>query len=92
MRYEAEADFCWVLLCIRTLYRQIGLRGPKVILTDRAWALINALHALSTLFPGCEHLLCLWHIMKDVQSRCQLSVESDDKWKEWEADWLALIN
>ena len=89
LRNEAEPDFRWVLLCIRTLYRRIGLRGPKVILTDRAWALINA---LGPVFPDCQHLLCLWHIKKDVQSYCQPSFESDEEWKAWEADWLALIN
>ena len=73
-----EPDFHWVLLCIQTLYRRIGLRGPKVILTDRAWVLINT---LGPVFPDCQHLLCLWHIKKDVQSYCQPSFKSDEEWK-----------
>ena len=56
---EKEGDFVWVMRCIRALYRRIGGRAPKVVLTDRALAVINALRDI---FPETKHLLCFWHV------------------------------
>lgn len=75
--------------CIQALFRQLGLRGPKIVLTDRALAVINA---LQDVFPDTKHLLCFWHVNKAVQAYCQLAFETEEEWEQFYAEWLALVN
>ena len=89
LRNEKEGDFRWVMRCIRALYRRLGLRGPKIVLTDRALAVINALRDI---FPDTKHLLCFWHVNKAVQAYCRLAFETEEEWEQFYNDWLALVN
>ncbi|XP_021771806.1 PKS-NRPS hybrid synthetase CHGG_01239-like [Chenopodium quinoa] len=64
MRNECTASYRWVLQRLRVL---IGYdREPSVFLTDRELGLCVALREV---FPGTPHLLCRWHINKDVEAR-----------------------
>ena len=89
LRNEKEGDFRWVMRCIQALFRQLGLRGPKIVLTDRALAVINA---LQDVFPDTKHLLCFWHVNKAVQAYCQLAFKTEEEWEQFYAEWLALVN
>ena len=51
--------------------------GPQVIVTDRHLALMNA---IGIMFPECYHLLCHFHIQKNVQAKCKMLVNSVDAW------------
>ncbi|XP_027940169.1 uncharacterized protein LOC114194244 [Vigna unguiculata] len=51
--------------------------GPQVIVTDRDLALMNA---VGIVFPECYHLLCRFHIQKNVQAKCKMLVNSVDAW------------
>ncbi|XP_021725921.1 uncharacterized protein LOC110693105 [Chenopodium quinoa] len=63
MRNETQASYRWVLQRLRDL---IGYqREPSVFLTDRELGLCAALKAE---FPHTMHLLCRWHINKDVEA------------------------
>ncbi|XP_021764019.1 protein FAR1-RELATED SEQUENCE 5-like [Chenopodium quinoa] len=64
MRNECTANYRWVLQRLRDL---IGFdKEPSVFLTDRELGLVAALREV---FPGTSHLLCRWHINKDVEAR-----------------------
>ena len=74
---EKEGDFVWVMHCIKALYSRIGRQCPKIVLTDRALAVINALREV---LPAAKHLLCFWHINKAVQTYCRLAFEKEEEW------------
>ncbi|XP_021771779.1 PKS-NRPS hybrid synthetase CHGG_01239-like [Chenopodium quinoa] len=64
MRNECTASYRWVLQRLRDL---IGYnKEPTVFLSDRELGLCAALREV---FPGTSHLLCRWHIKKDVEAR-----------------------
>lgn len=47
---------------------------PKILVTDCEPTLMNALEVV---FPNSTHLLCLFHISKNVSMRCKEYVESN---------------
>ncbi|XP_027941045.1 uncharacterized protein LOC114194832 [Vigna unguiculata] len=51
--------------------------GPQVIITGRDLALMNV---VGVVFPKCYHLLCRFHIQKNVQAECKMLVNSVDAW------------
>ncbi|XP_021773618.1 uncharacterized protein LOC110737590 [Chenopodium quinoa] len=64
MRNECTASYRWVLQRLREM---IGYdKEASVSLSDRELGLYAALREV---FPGTSHLLCRWHINKDVEAR-----------------------
>ena len=64
MRSESQESYRWVLQCLRLL---IGHhRESSVLLTDRELGLCAA---LKSVFPNTRHMLCVWHINKDVEAK-----------------------
>ena len=63
MRDESEGTYQWVLTKLRSMLE--GIASPNVIVTDRELGLLNALEVV---FPDCYHLLCLFHINRNVES------------------------
>ncbi|XP_021750193.1 protein FAR1-RELATED SEQUENCE 5-like [Chenopodium quinoa] len=100
MRNECTASYRWVLQRLREL---IGHdKEPSVFLTDRE---LGFCAALREVFPGTSHLLCRWHINKDVEARVtdmfknkRIGVSfKNDKWKRimdaaTEADYNAAVD
>ena len=68
LTHEEEEDYIWVLRWIRDLYDEYNLPKPESITTDKAGGLHNA---CSIVWPDVPHLLCRWHINKDVKAYCQ---------------------
>ncbi|XP_021752536.1 protein FAR1-RELATED SEQUENCE 6-like [Chenopodium quinoa] len=64
MRNECTGSYRWVLQRLRELIRYD--KEPSVFLTDRELGLCAALREV---FPGTSHLLCRWHINKDMEAR-----------------------
>lgn len=44
---ERKDDFIWFLTILRTLYRRLDLKDPKVIVTDRDIALMAAIREIT---------------------------------------------
>lgn len=65
LRGETEQDYCWALTQPSRIIADRGTAPPKVIVVDRDLALLSALERI---FPRIPVLLCIWHIIKDVQS------------------------
>ena len=68
LTHEKEEDYIWVLEWIRDIYKQYDLPIPESITTDKAGGLHNV---CSVVWPEVPHLLCRWHIDKDVKGYCQ---------------------
>jgi hypothetical protein len=62
---EKFSDYQWALSCLHEMLSQNNIPPPLVFLVDTYLAVQNALESE---FPLVPVLLCLWHIMKDVQA------------------------
>ena len=71
---ETVDDYCWVLGAIKKLYEFLDIPDSKVIITD---ADLSIIHAISEEFPLASHLLCLWHINKNVITNCKKLFEDE---------------
>ncbi|XP_073221556.1 uncharacterized protein [Cicer arietinum] len=81
---ERQDNFIWEFEKVRMLFKSESLIS-KVIVTDRDLAMMNA---ISVVFPTSIHLLCRFHIEKNVGARCKQYVKKDrqeevmDLWKK----------
>ncbi|WCJ18213.1 hypothetical protein M5689_000583 [Euphorbia peplus] len=64
MHNEKEESYRWALERLRELLPTD--KNPHAITTDRELVLLKPVREL---FPHSNHLLCTWHINKDVQAR-----------------------
>lgn len=66
---EGYEDYCWVLEFYKNLLVSLDIPDPTVVVTDSEPGLIAAIpHRYSEV----KHLLCLWHINKNVLANCRL--------------------
>ncbi|XP_012828264.1 PREDICTED: uncharacterized protein LOC105949507 [Erythranthe guttata] len=63
MSREDGDTYAWTLRCLRDIL-PIGIE-PEVILTDRELGLLKA---LPNVFPHSHHMLCLYHINRNVEA------------------------
>jgi len=66
LSFEQENNFTWALEMLVGLLTS-KLNMPKVIVTDRNTALMNV---VATVLPEIEHVLCYFHIEKNVKAKC----------------------
>jgi len=64
---EAEEDYHEILTRFAECLRLNRIDPPSVVITDREWALINA---LSKVFESTDRILCKWHTNRDVFACC----------------------
>lgn len=82
MENEQTGTYCWALQCLSSFCNFVQ---PPVLCTDKDQALSSA---ISLVFPGSAHLLCRWHINKNIHAHCKndLGVERFAKlmslWKD----------
>ncbi|XP_012833608.1 PREDICTED: uncharacterized protein LOC105954483 [Erythranthe guttata] len=63
MSREDEDTYAWTLRCLRDILPSEA--EPEVILTDRELGLLKA---LPNVFPQSNHMLCLYHINRNVEA------------------------
>ncbi|KAI1004522.1 hypothetical protein K3495_g3695 [Podosphaera aphanis] len=85
LRYEREHDYQWALENIIGLFFD---KLPVTIATDRELALTNS---IETLLPNIAHLLCAWHIQKNVLNNCRKYFGSEDDWAKFLSAWTKVI-
>lgn len=81
---ERTADYVWVLTQLKLLYDELDISPPEVILTDCERGLINASRLV---FSTTQHLLCIWHIDKNVLINCRKDFGDDEEWQTFYTDW-----
>ncbi|CAJ0765521.1 11704_t:CDS:2 [Entrophospora sp. SA101] len=84
-QHEKEADYECALTCISKIFN--GMSHPKVIVTDRELALMNA---IGRIFPGAHHLLCIWHINKNILAKCKRHFATEEDWTKFIELWKAV--
>ena len=75
---EREENYVWALGVLRYIIDDGNL--SDVIVTDRELSLVNT---ISSVFPGVTHLLCKWHINRNVLARCKKLFETKEKWNRF---------
>ena len=85
--HEKQEDYVWAL---RMFSNAMGFDDsqPLVIVTDREFALINA---IDEVFPRANHLLCVWHIQKNVVAKCKPYFSEQDDWDVFSSMWNSVI-
>jgi transposase-like protein len=71
---EDIESFQWVLERVRELYYEMGMQWPTTIVSDCDAAFLAARQVI---FPHTNHLLCVWHVFKNVLSHCKAEFKKD---------------
>jgi len=85
---ETEPYYDWALECLLTIFTSNQIPLPDVFLTDREQALINSLNKS---FPNSTHLLCTWHIQKNLVTNAAKLIKDKDLEAEMIRHWNNLI-
>ena len=57
-----------MLTALKNYLIQAEVPVPEVLVTDRDLGLIRAIR---NVFPDVPHLLCIWHVNKNVLAHCK---------------------
>ncbi|XP_028053365.1 PKS-NRPS hybrid synthetase CHGG_01239-like [Camellia sinensis] len=86
LQFERIDNYVWVLTTLCSLLDDIAI--PEVIVTDRKLALMNA---IDRVFSTSRHLLCRWHISKNVLAKCKKMFKSKEEWDKFISLWNFLV-
>ena len=82
---ETMEGYRWVLERLREICSNLK---PGSIVTDRELALMDA---ISAVFPESKHLLCRWHISKNILAKCKPAFREEEQWAEFSRSWSKLM-
>lgn len=85
LRHEDKDSHHWILSRVRELFKRVGKEeGPKVILTDKEDGLIAGLEEV---MPASYHILCVWHINKNILARATKFFPRPEEIQAWMDLW-----
>lgn len=82
---KTTEDYVWAL---EQFSVTLEVQNPSVLATNKEKALINALEEF---FPDTTHILCSWHISKNIQTECHNFFDSNKGWESFTALWRQLV-
>ncbi|KNA03829.1 hypothetical protein SOVF_205420 [Spinacia oleracea] len=82
---EREQDYIWALQMFSNMKGHSS--DDLVIVTDRELALMNAIRVV---FPRAKHILCVWHIQKNVLSKCK-GYFNKENWDDFVSAWNTIV-
>ncbi|XP_012853296.1 PREDICTED: uncharacterized protein LOC105972862 [Erythranthe guttata] len=86
LEYEKTENYVWAL---QSLEKILGnCPPPNCIVTDRELSLMKA---IGDVYPTSHHLLCRWHVNKNIYSTCKAMFSSEKLWNQFNRDWATLI-
>ncbi|POM76693.1 Uncharacterized protein PHPALM_6041 [Phytophthora palmivora] len=68
IRQEEQQDYVWALQQLQNLISRHDIQLLQVFYSDAELVLINVVEVI---FPGIPHLLCIWHIIKNVETHAR---------------------
>lgn len=87
LQHERKDNYTWALGTLRNVISEGAL--SVVVVTDREVFLMNS---ILVVFPRDMHLLCRWHINKNVLVKCKKLFETKEKWDMFNAFWNMLVS
>lgn len=86
---EKKTEFyIWAMNRLKALYTQLELSSSSTAIIDMKRGLMTA---IKLIFLNTSHLLCIWHINKNVLANCKRSFSAVD-WNVFYDRWKSLIN
>jgi histone-lysine N-methyltransferase SETD2 len=85
---ETQPYYEWALKSLITILNANNIPLPKVVVTDHKQALINS---LSNLIPSAKHLLCTWHIQKNLVTNTAKMIKNKEQETKMIKNWGNLI-
>ena len=82
---ETEEHYTWALSRLRTFLDQCT---PSVFVTDRELALVSS---IGKIYPESRHLLCKWHINRNVMRECKKKFETKEMWNMFLTNWNIVV-
>lgn len=86
MHNEQEQSYAWALKTFFSFLDPIAFN--PVLCTDRDLALLGAIKIVCPRYP---HLLCIWHINKNVTQNTKQHFSTNDEYQEFLQLWNQLI-
>lgn len=86
---EDQKHYTWALECLLQLLSQYQIPHPKKFVTDRELALLKI---IDSMFPNSKHILCKWHVNRNVAAKCQKQLKTKEAWNEFYAAWTLVVN
>ncbi|XP_074281819.1 protein FAR1-RELATED SEQUENCE 5-like [Silene latifolia] len=86
LKKEKVEDYIWALQMFREMIDSSF--EPMVIVSDNDKALTKA---ISIVFPRTTHLLCIWHIQKNIVAKCKKQFIEDEDWDMFMSTWNAVM-
>jgi hypothetical protein len=86
---ETEEYYKWALQSLLNVFTSNNIPIPEAVLTNREQALMNG---LDSVFPTTTHLLCTWHINKNLVSNGAKMIKDKKKEAEMIQHWNNVIN
>ncbi len=77
-------DYFWALNQLKFFYKQLELLDLIVFVTDIKKAFMSA---RILMFSQSNHLLCMWHISKNVLINCKKIFSINEAWKKFYKKW-----
>ena len=85
MLNEQTESYQWAL---RSFFSFLKMpTDPPVLCTDRDLALLSAIDSEAPQFP---HLLCIWHINKNVQAHCKKEFSTNEEYDNFFSHWTKI--
>nr|CCA20967.1 Pc21g00130 putative [Albugo laibachii Nc14] len=75
LKEEKKKDYTWALSKLATIWTP-EMR-PAVIVTDRELAVMTS---IAKAISSSSHLLCIWHINKNILAKCKRQFETSEEW------------
>jgi hypothetical protein len=85
---ENQTYYSWALSSLLTIFQTNKIPLPQVVLTDWEQALINS---LAELFPDSYHMLCTWHIQKNLVTNGAKTIKNKEPEAKMIQHWLNLL-
>nr|CCA18090.1 Pc21g00130 putative [Albugo laibachii Nc14] len=86
LKEEKQSGYTWALSKLATIWTPET--RPGVIVTDRELALMAA---IDKVFSSSSHLLCIWHINKNILAKCKRQFETSEEWTVFLQQWCILV-
>lgn len=88
MTQEKQEDYEWTLRQLKRLYAQLLFSDSMIIVIDMKRELMNVARFV---FSNTSHLLCLWHINKNVMRNCKRQFDTKKTWETFIFDWNSIV-
>jgi len=80
--------YTWALEFFHLVISVHNITLPEVLITDRKLALMNA---IAQVFPNSTHMLCTWHIEKNILTNASQLIKDQDLVHNILSHWAKLI-